>query len=254
VAALFIVWIGILLCASIIWRGLTSRCFETYPFFYSYICGMLAEDVGGLCVYSRFPAFYRSVYWVGESLTLALSCGIIFEIFRHVLRAYPGPRKFARAVGIIAFGIILIIFFATSPLFLTSSSINGRMEQLETNLRSVQALFLTVVIALIGHYGIRLGKNMRGMIGGYAFLIAATLVNITMYSHSSGRFAEFWGILVQIGYAIPLFVWLAGLWSYQPNPEDGRNAQIEQDYDRLTVRMNTALGIMKGYLGKGIGP
>jgi len=38
------------------------------------------------------------------------------------------------------------------------------MEDLEVNVRSVQAIFLFAVLALISYYRIQIGKNMKGMI------------------------------------------------------------------------------------------
>jgi hypothetical protein len=132
--------------------------------------------------------------------------------------------------------------------------VSGTMEDLEINVRSVQAIFLFAVLALISYYRIQIGKNMKGMIAGYGFSVAAALVNLSAYSYAGSRLAGTLGIARQIGYTVPIAVWAVTLWSYAPNPVDAPAVRLEEDYEQLVVRTRTAMGTMRSYLGRAVRP
>jgi hypothetical protein len=242
---------SILLRLLLLLRAIRCRLVWKYPFFYAFIAGALAVDSLLIYVYARVPNIYLSCYWAGEFLTLALACGIVLEIFRHVLSAYPGVERFARNTGIFAFGVILC---AGLYRLLTRLGTVGRtMADLETSVRVVQAIFLLTVLALISYYGIQIGRNMRGMMLGYGFSIASTLLNLSAYSYA-GRFADGFLIFRQVGYAISIAIWTVTLWSYAPNPVDAPAVRIEMDYEQLADRTRAAMGTLRGYLGWAVRP
>jgi hypothetical protein len=249
---LIISWVAMLLDALILFRGLRCKQISRYPFFYAFVAGVLVLDGPTLYVYKMFPGLYRAWYWSAEFLTLILACGIILEIFRHVLLPYSGAERFARITGIFAFTVILFSS-GVYPLLARNGSVSGTMEELERNVRSVQAVFLVALLTLISYYGIQIGKNMKGMIVGYGLSIAASLVSMAAYSYADGRFAAIARISQQLGYTLRDAIWVVTLWSYAPNPEDAPT-RIEEDYGQLIERTRAAMGTMRAYLGKAVGP
>ena len=164
---------SILLRLLLLFQALRSRFVSKYPFFYAFIAGALAVDLLLIYVYTRVPSIYLFCYWTGEFLTLVLACGIVLEIFRHVLSAYPGVERFARNTGIFAFAAILCA--GLYRLLARLGTVGRTMADLETSVRVVQAVFLLTVLALISYYGIQIGRNMKGMMLGYGFSIASSL-------------------------------------------------------------------------------
>jgi len=253
VLQLIIFWVGVSLGALVLFRGLRSRVISKYPFFYSFIAGGLALE--GLVFYvgASFPSLYRTFYWSAEFLSLVLACGIVLEIFRHVLSPYPGAERIARVTGIVAFAAVLCSS-GVYPLLARLGSVSGTMEDLETNVRCVQAIFLFAILMLISYYRIQIGRNMKGMITGYGFSIAAALVNLSAYSYAGGRLAATLGIARQIGYTVPIAIWAVTLWSYAPSPVDAPAVRLEEDYEQLVVRTRAAMGTMRSYLGRAVRP
>ena len=245
-------WSSILLAAFLAVRGVWSKLARTYSFFYCYIFAKLASDVTLLITYLYFRNWYRPMYWSAEFLTIALACGIVLEIYRHILSAYPGPERFARIAGISTF-LVVVIISGTSARTMGDASINQMMEDLEKNLRSLQAAFLAVILLIIAYYGIRIGRNMKGMIAGYGVSIACSLLSIATNLYTRGQFAHVLGFARQFGYTFPLGIWAVAMWSYYPNPVDVQLPRIERDYDRAVARMHGALGSVRGYFGKGVG-
>jgi hypothetical protein len=242
-----------LLEALTLFRGIRGGLISKYPFFYAFVAGVLVLDGPTLYVYKELPGLYRTWYWSAEFLTLVLACGIVLEVFRHVLLPYPGAERFARVTGIFAFALILLST-GVYPLLARSGSVSGTIEDLERNVRSVQAVFLFAILLLISYYGIQIGKNMKGMIVGYGLSIAASLVSMAAYSYADGRFAAIARITQQLGYTLRDGIWVVGLWSYAPNPVDAPSARIEEDYGQLVERTRSAMGAMRAYLGRAVGP
>src|ERR1700722_6979987 len=233
-----IIWcVSISLESLVLFRSIRSRLTLKYPFFYASIIGTLILNALLLYFYLRQPDLYRTWYWPSEFLTLVLACAIILEIFRHVLSPYPGAERLARITGIVAFAVILCSS-GVYPLLAKLGTVSGTLTDLERNLRSVQAVFLVAILALISYYRIPIGRNMKGMMGGYGLSIGTSLIGWAAYSRAG---AEFRG---------PLGIWAVALWSYAPNPAEASGTRLDRDYERLVHGTRTALGTLRGYLGK----
>jgi hypothetical protein len=243
-------WAGTFLIALVLLRGIVTKLAFRYVFFYTFVVATVFGNFGLLWVYSEAPALYRTFYWAAELVSVVLTYGIVLEIFRFVLAPFPGPKRLARAVAIIA----LVVLFVSSGLFplFARFALKGTLEDLERNMRCVEAVFCAVILVLIWYYRIPLGRNMKGMVAGYVLSVGATLGSMAADSYTGGRFAYALGIATQLGYAIPFGIWVIALWSCHPNPVSVHSVRIEQDYDRAVARMYSALGALRGHIGKGI--
>jgi hypothetical protein len=251
-SGLIIPLVGMCLQALLLIRGARSRLISKYPFFYVFVAGMLFVTGTLTYVYARLPGLYRACYWSGEFLTLVLAYGVILEIFRHVLSPYPGPSRLARIGGIAAFTAILCSS-GVYPLMARYGSVSGRVQDLERDLRFVEAIFLVSVLALISYYGIPIGRNMKGMIAGYGLSVGASLMDLAAYSHASYEFRGTLVVALQLGYAIPFSIWAVTLWSYSPNPCAASEARLEQDYEQLVGRTRATLSALRAHLAKAVG-
>jgi hypothetical protein len=246
-------WVAALMRGLVLYRGISCGVIRRYPFFYAFIGGTLIVEVVVQVVYVRFAYLYTPFYWAAEFLTLLFACGIIFEIFDHVFIPFPGPQRFARLAGVVAFGATL---FSSGiyPWVIHAGSINARMEELERNLRSIEALFLAAVLALIAYYRIRIGRNMKGMIAGYGISIVVSLTSMAVDTYTGGAFAGILGVARQLGYAVPVGIWALALWSYRPNPASMPPFQMEEDYERFAGKTQGAVLALRGYIGRAVGP
>jgi len=248
-----IIWCtSIFLEVLVLFRGIIARVTAKYPFFYAFVVGTLVVNSLLLYAYVRANNFYYTFYWYGEFLTLVLACGIILEIFRHVLSPYPGAARLARIIAIITFGVILCSS-GVYPLLARLGSVSSTVEDLERDLRCVQAIFLLSILTLISYYRIPIGRNMKGMITGYGISIGVNLMTLVIYSYTQGRYATILSTVGQLGYTVPNVIWAAALWSYAPNPEN-KAARIEEDYEELARRTQATMDTLRGYLGKAVRP
>jgi len=244
------VWgVGFSLRIVILLRGPLSRTLTNFPFFYAYILSTTVGDLVVRLAWIANPEAYQKTYWPTQLLTLVIGCGIILEIFKHVLAPYPGAERFATAIALVTFGAIFCFALAYRFLGPTSAS-KGTLIELERDLRTVQAILLFGILAVISYYRIPMGKNLKGMIGGYGLYIGTSLVSLAFRSYAGHAFEAAWNIIQPSSYDISLLIWLVALWSYRPNPVPDPSIHLEEDYEVLAARTKRALGTMRSRLAK----
>ncbi|HKV04570.1 MAG TPA: hypothetical protein VJO53_05615 [Candidatus Acidoferrales bacterium] len=247
-------WAGILLGALILLRGLREKCLRKYPFFYVYSACVVGASLPGYFLYASNSTAYDAWYWGAQFVTLILGYGILLEILNNVLSAYPGAERFARISGLVALGAIAC-FAVVWPLVMphTSSSTHAAsamMVEFERDLRTVQAIFICGLLGVASYYGIEIGKNMKGMILGYGLYILTSLMSLAVQAHAGTSFYQIWAVIQPLSYDVSLVVWLAALWSYQPNPIPDSTIRLESDYEAFVVRTRGAIGAMRSHLSK----
>ena len=179
-------WACILAEALVVCRAFPGNLLRRYPFFYAYAASVLVCDVLLFTMYTFSRASYPVWCWGTEFLNIVLGCGILLEIFKHVLSRYPGAERFARIAGLAVFAAILClaIFYP-----MTSGAVQGgsayvslkKYVPLERNLLTAQALLFFAVLAVISYYRTPMGRNVKGMILGYGFWLGSSIMTLELW-------------------------------------------------------------------------
>jgi hypothetical protein len=248
-----IIWyLGGSLQALILFRAFRGRTFFKYPFFNAYVASGLLTTIL-LYVYfvwthTRTPGVYEKAYWIVQFCTLMIGCGIVIEIFDHILTPYPGADKFATVVALGTFGVIFCFALAYQLFAPDWSTSKGTAFEIERDVRTVQAIFLFVILVVISYYRIPIGKNLKGMITGYGLYIVTSLFTLAMRAYAGPRFNIVWNVIQPLSFDFSLAIWLAALWSYYPSPAPDPTTPLEQDYEALAARTRRALVAMRSHL------
>jgi hypothetical protein len=248
-------WSGIALEALILLRALQQKTLGRYPFFYLYVASLLCADGLLYILFLVNPAAYPKWNWNAGFVNIIVSCGILLEIFKHVLPPYPGAERFARISGLVIFAVIFLSGIAY--LIFAPGAPESRMtiaRNLERNLLAVQAIFLSSLVGVIFYYGIAIGRNLRGMIVGYGLCVATMLMTLSVRSFAGPSFDAAWTLIQPIAYWVCLFVWVSALWNYQPNPVLLTAADTERGYDSFVSGTRTRVGEMRSRLGRAARP
>ncbi len=241
---------GLLLRSLICLRGLQSRMLGKYPWFYSYVFAALLADVIVSSTWAINPQSYRVAYWSAQFVTLVLGCGLVFEVFKHVLSPYPGAERFGRASLFATFIFIflsVIIYARIVPTPLSASYL-----EVERDVRTAQVVFLVAVLAVIFHYGIPLGRNMRGMIYGYCLYVGASLLTLAFRAYAGLEFDAIWRFLQPFFSCLTLCIWLFALWAYSPSPAPSADIALESDYEALVATTKGGVNVLRSYLGRSV--
>lgn len=243
--ALSILCLGLILHSVLLLRACRTRTVTTYKWFYAYIFAGLIADIALYLALGTSTGRYAEIYWTVQFATLALGCGIILEIFKHVLAAYPGAEKFATSICVTTFGVIFL--FGIVYARLRRAGTRAIYVELERDVRSAQILFVVAIIAVILYYGIPLGANMRGMICGYAVYLFVSVITLALGVYIGHRFNAIWLIAQPLSFDVSLFIWLIALWAYHPNPAPARELAIESDYEALAELTRERLSALRAH-------
>ncbi|MFY9528950.1 MAG: hypothetical protein WBC04_06545 [Candidatus Acidiferrales bacterium] len=252
--ALMLWWASIALEALLLMRAAGNKLHSLYPIFYSYLAWVLAADVARFFVYSAHRNFYQHFYWYTQFPTIILGYGVLVEIYRRTLQNYAGAGRLARAGLLGTLGIVLFNVFlhgvarGFQPLAITT-------EELERNLRTVQALLIFVLAGVLLYYSVPIGRNLKGLLLGYSLFVSASVIDMALTWHLERRiFHQLWQYLYSAAYLFALVVWCLTLWSYQPNPEPEIQPLIEHDYGVLAESTKRVLVAARGYLLRAVRP
>jgi hypothetical protein len=240
---------GLLLETVILVRSIQSKSFGKYSLFYTYLVSVLGASLFLYVAYSvTTRSLYARLYWQSQIITLAVGCGVIVEISRHVFAWRLSLDRFVRWVAIITFGAIFAAF-ALHVVFLPHWKPAGNAAELERNLRIAQAIALLTIILLAGYYRIEIGKNMKGVILGFGVYVGASIVSLTLRLFIGSRFTPVWKIAGPFSYMTALLIWTVALWSYEPAPA-GPAGPTDTDYRGLAGRTRQVLGSIHGQLNR----
>lgn len=243
--AVLILGAGLLLRSAILVSGRHFRILRTYHWFYLYVLSGIVGDVAVAVGLRTASPWYRPLYWTAQFVTMLFGCAVVLEIFRHVLRPYPGVERFARALILITFGAILVF-----PLFfvVTDAASIGSFIELERDARTAQVFFLVLILAVIFHYGIPIGRNMRGMMLGYGVYVGASLFILAFRAYVGSDLDALWRIVQPLCSTLALCIWLRTMWGYCPAAVPDHNITLESDYEALAARTRQAVAALRSHV------
>jgi hypothetical protein len=248
--AVVILGAGLFLRSAILLRGWRSQILRTYSWFYYYILAGLAGDIIVAIALQTDPHWYAGIYWATQFTTLAFGCAVILEIFRHVLRPYPGAEKFARSVLVATFAVLFLSALIYARM--TALAASGSFIEAERDVRTAQVVFLVAILAVILHYGILLGRNMSGMMYGYGLYLSVSLLTLAFRAYAGLGFNPIWRLLQPLSSCLTLSIWLFALWAYHPNPTPNPGITLESDYQALASATKGGVNLLCSYLGRSV--
>jgi hypothetical protein len=122
--------------------------------------------------------------------------------------------------------------------------------ELERDVRSAQIVFFVAILAVISHYAIPLGRNMRGMMLGYGIYLLVSLATLSFRAYIGMDFDRIWRVIQPLSFNLSLLIWLIALWSLKENPKPKREVRIETDYEALAALTRDRLRALRAHLGR----
>lgn len=247
-----VIWlVAVALEVTILLRGLISRSLRHYPFFYSYLGYVLAQEFLRIIVFSKYPSLYPEVYWSTQFGGLVFGCGVVWEIYRVALAPFPGAQRVAR----FAFGAVGLVLLLKAAAGIGHSRLNWAVSttvDLERDLRLVQAIALSALVLVFVFYGLSLGRNLVGLIVGYGLFVASSVTNLAIRARLGDEFQLWWQYLQPSLYAVVLLIWSISLWNYSVVARPSDVLKQSEDYSRLVNSTRTRLGDLRSQVNRGI--
>jgi len=246
-------WATIALETLLLVRSAQQRLARKFPIFYFYLACVLSVDLLRFYCYKLQPSFYQKFYWYTEFLSVVIGYGVILEIYKRSLENHPGVARLAQKVLLLVLLVTLAEVVAA-----TFSSPSGSWAyataKLGRDLRYVEVTLWVVMLGVFSRYRIRAGRNLEGLILGYGFFIAISVVNLVFVFQPGNRFAPLARKLPSVAYLITLAIWCGTLWSSHPDPVPPAENQIERDYKVLVTQTRTTLARVITHLVRSVRP
>jgi hypothetical protein len=246
-------WGAIFLEALLLIRGLRAKLLSRFPVFYSYVLFVFCEDLLRFWIHRWRPDIYPQTYWITVFLGLMMGSVLVFEIYLIGLSAYPGTARMARNVLLFVF----VVIFAKALVNASYGAVWWPAKttlELERNLRIVQAFAVISLITLFLVYAIPFGRNLKGILFGYGFFIAVSVIQLTLVSYFGNKIQLLWSYAQPVSYLFVLGIWVRALWAYQPTPGTIPAAQLENDYKALIAATNRRFHEARASLGRVVRP
>ena len=244
-------WVGIFLEILLLARAFRTKL--PYPVFYLYVFFVLLQSVVRLVVYHYREDLYDYVYWSTEFIGVLIGCGIVYEIYRRGLAAFPGTARMARRLLTLVFAMALAKALAdatSDPRWWAEAT----TMDVERALRTVQAFAIAALVALFLFYSIPFGRNLKGILLGYGLFIGVSVIWFTFMPSDTYPYRHAWSILGPATYDLALSLWVVYLWNPQPQPDLASQARLEEQYQLVASRTRRRLRQARVQLGKVIDP
>ena len=243
-------WVGNAAEAFLLLRSIRERLYEKYPAFYFYLAIVLLLQLFRFTVFVFYPRAFPAFYWYTQFLPATVGYAVILEIFKQGLKSSPGAARMARTVlwGVLGTVILKVVVDALSR---PTWSITTSFTELERNLRTVQALFILVIIIALALYAVPNSRNLKGIIFGYGLYICASVMSLAFGSLPGNATRPGWRHVQPIAYLAALFIWICTLWSLQPDPEMEAEPTIERDYRLIAEQTGRVLSKIRSYFKMG---
>jgi hypothetical protein len=208
---------GMLFEVLLLVRAVQTKTLTKYTYFYAYIfCVFVVSTV--LYIGRSKHDFYETWYWPTQFATLVIGFGVVLEVVRQALDAYPGARRFAWRASCAVFAVTFC-YVEWHVARRTEWSTVAATVELERDLRVIEALVMATVLAIVFYYRIELGKNVTGMILGFGAYVGVSLTTLALRAFFGPQFNTAWGLLQSASFVFGTAVWTVALWSYKPNPK-----------------------------------
>ena len=212
-----ILWGGVLLEFLLLWRGSRGRLLRQLPFFYAYVSFVLLESLSLHSLYRSAPQVYVRAYWICQVIAVLLGSLVLFEIYRVALRQYPGTARVARNLLLLVFALAfakVLVDQSYGPLWGAAKT----YEELERNLRVVQAFAVLAIVIVFVVYTIPRDRNLKGILAGYGLFVASRIVQLSLLSVLGSSFERIFLYLEPFLYLVVLGIWNVALWSPVAEP------------------------------------
>jgi hypothetical protein len=243
-------WVGNAAEALLLLRLISEKLYKKYPAFYFYLGTVLLLQLFRFSIFVFYPVAFPWFYWYTQFLPVIVGYAVILEIFKQGLKSSPGAARMARTVlwGVLGTVIFKVVVDALSnPTWSIVTSFTG----FERNLRTVQALLILVLIAVLTLYSVPNSRNLKGIIFGYGLYICASVMSLAFGSLPGNATLPGWRHVQPIAYLAALLIWISTLWSLQPDPETEAEPTIERDYRLVAEQTSKVLSKVRSYFKMG---
>jgi hypothetical protein len=246
---------AVLLELSAVLLLLRKSLWREYPFFFLYTIWLLIANSAILFADFWFAALYATIWWYVDSVDIVLQLLVVWEVFRQTFPKNSGlSRSFSKGLGIVAVGLLVfacITFWGYLNYGLPSPPASSRVASwrphlaLDRSFGFVEALMILGTLVVARYYGVRCGRNIRGIALAFGAWASISTANNAMIDLANS-FVPLLYYLRPLSFVFMLVVWIWALWVYEPNPPIRESEAVElnrwtEDWNRTISTARTLI-------------
>ncbi len=229
---------------------LRRSLWREYPFFSIYALWLLTANCAILVTDLFFRRLYPALYWHIDSIDIVLRLLVVWEVFRQTFPKNSGlSRSFSKGLGIVAVGLLIVAcvtFWGYQNYGLPSLAYPAQSRvaswrphlALDRSFGVVEALMILGTLVVARYYGVRCGRNIRGIAFAFGAWASISTANSAMIDLANS-FVPLFYYLRPLSFVFMLVVWIWALWLYEPNPPIEESA--DEDLSRWTEDWNRTI-------------
>ncbi|HEV2235013.1 MAG TPA: hypothetical protein VGV68_16615 [Terriglobia bacterium] len=210
-----------------------------YPIFYSYIFFVMVTDGVSYAIYLLYPHYYASVFWFCFIAWLVAEFAVLAEASDHIFKPYPPIRRLGRLLTVCICVIFFVVYVA--PPLLQPQSSRAAMLELVKRSSLTKAVLILVLLGAARLYRLPLGKNVSGLMLGFATYLAFNIANMALDQKYGGAgYAGIFAIVGPVSFVVALAIWNVALWRFDPALSRGR--EFERGAENISEPLANRLG------------
>jgi hypothetical protein len=218
---------------------------RAYSFLFAYTIWLFIGNSAILASFLYLPAIYPALYWNIDSIDVVLRFVVVWEVFHQTFPRKSGLNKtLSKGLGIIA---ATLLAFACGT-FLVYQNFTGPRSihlALDRSFAFIQALMILGTLVTARYYGVKCGRNVRGIALAFGAWVSISTVTNAM-ADLPGSFLAYWYYLRPLSFVVMMAVWIWALWVYEPNPpimesDAAELSQWTEDWNRTISAARTII-------------
>ncbi|MBZ5510185.1 MAG: hypothetical protein LAN70_03345 [Acidobacteriia bacterium] len=201
--------------AGFVWLSammLRRKLQKELPLFFAFVVFQVVTFAVDFYAYNRSPSlYYFYAYWTTAGLGIAISFGVLYEVFTGVFRPFVGLREF----GTIVFRWAALILALAAILLAASSRPVPGSTQLFTvimnSMRSVELMQCGLVLLMLlcsSYLGITLRHRIFGIALGFGIIAAVDLIVVAVLSNFGLQAKTFVQVSKMLAYNLSALLWM----------------------------------------------
>jgi len=170
---------------------------------------------------------------------------VVWEVFRQTFpKSSRLNRSLSKGLGIIAF-VLLLFACATFWSYQNYTAFRSIHLALDRSFGFVQALMILGTLVTARYYGVKCGRNIRGIALAFGAWVSISTATNAMADLDSS-FLSYWYYLRPLSFVVMIGVWIWALWVYDPNPPIKESESVElrqwtEDWNRAISTARTII-------------
>ena len=225
--------------ATLLLRARQGRFLSQFPFFYSYVTYVLGWTLVTFLLYFLMPQQYPSAFWFCYTIMLVAEFAVLLEGSDHIFKPYPAIRRLGLLLTL-CIGLIFFVVYIIPPLTQHQTS-RAAMLDLVKRTSLTKAVMIVILIAAARLCRLPLGKNISGMLLGFATYLSISIANFALAQrYAQGVYGSIFAVAGPLSFVLALTIWNIALWRPEPVLAAGR--EFSRSGDNLSEPLGIRLG------------